>query len=169
MKHSRDYEYYFPFAVGTEDLDGSTRKRGLFGFGVVPCYLPTTPALPMPQLRPTGWRPIITSIGYQSIGVQNAYTIRLLAVGSSMEEAGLSPPPYWHQVILEVTATRFYLQNIPIPMSEVSGNPYSLQIHTTGRQGASFAVCDWEWGRYVRDYDATFFSALAERTADHGR
>lgn len=165
MKHSRNYEYFYPFDAATPDLDGSSRERGSVGFGQEPCYLPQELARAFPTVRSTGWRPIITSIGYTSIGAQDDYTIRLETVG---QRVGADQPQseVWRQVVLEVVGTHFYERNIPLPMTEVTGNPYGLRIVTQGRQGPSLLVCDWEWGRYVRDYDIALLSALTET---HGR
>ena len=110
---------------------------------------------------------MIVSLGYETPAAREAYTIRILFVGRAITNFDSDTPEAqaqgvdWQQTVAEVTATRIYLKNLAVPISETSGNPYSLVIETEGRTTASTLVVDWEWGRAVRDTDMGLAIALA--------
>ena len=158
MNGARIYKRLFPFDSGRIDLDGSDKDTGLIGFGAPPPWVGTPRAAP-PQVptRATAWRPIITSIGYSTLGDETPHEVRFQFQEKIIEDAQFESGTtitgaMWLQVVFERTGINFvYITGIPVPVSEQTGSPFELKITTKGRQDPTLAVVDWEWARFNLD------------------
>lgn len=163
----------FPFIAGTnEQLDGRTPETGQLGFGTLPKWACPI-GFPGTTTRNTGWQPIIKGLGYVTLNQERLHDIRiqfseqLITAGRGKGSTVLTPDQRWSQVIFDETRVRFiYLVNIPVPVSEESGNPFNLQIITSRRRDPSTIVVDWAWARFVLDISASTQSKLGAGLVD---
>ena len=161
MNVARLYKRLFPFGAGIEDLDGLTPDTGAIGFGPPPCQTrPPGGAPPQQITRATGWRPIITSIGYSTLGDETPHRVRFEFVEKIIDDAKYEGATTitgarWREVVFNRPGTNgVYITGVPVPVSEESSNPFELRITTMGRQNPTMAVVDWEWARFNLDITA---------------
>jgi hypothetical protein len=144
----------YVFEAGTElgPVDGGqNHAQGRFSFGPPPGYLPEPCLQPQGTDRAMGWRPVIASIGYRTLGNQQAYAIEFWLVG----DMSSAPPAYYAERFAFTTSDlHLYAKDVPVPVVETTGNPYALQIVTSGRTQAASLVMDWQWGWFVNNISA---------------
>lgn len=131
------------------ELDGTERDRGLLAFGPPPPRAQTMRW----AARATGWRPIISSFGYSTLGEERPHRVQLALTDKLLDEASFEGSPgfvagsRWQQVVFDGTASFVYLTNVEVPVSDESGQPFALRLRTEGRLDPSMVVLDWEWGQ----------------------
>lgn len=172
MNRSRTYRRLLPFFPATPDLTGTTNTTGAFGFGEPPSYTCPPPPTVTHTGRATGWRPLLASLSYSTLGpAPTPHRIRI-----SFVENIIAPDEYgggtiivnevWRQVVFDDVASFVYISGLPIPINEDSGNPWGIQIQTGAQVEAgaperaqpSTVIVDWEWARFWLDFDAMFFA-----------
>jgi hypothetical protein len=136
--------------LGTVDT-GNDHATGRFSFGPPPGYLPAPCLQPQGTMKAMGWRPIIASIGYRTLGTQDPYAIAFWLVGDQTPVAGVY---YAERFAFATTDLHLYAKNVPVPVVETTGNPYALQVVTTARTQAASLVVDWQWGWFVHNISA---------------